>query len=689
MTSTTLRWTLGLPLAGAALAAVAVAVAAPPSGQTVASAASPTEQSVTASPLAPPKYERDVARVIAERLQYGHYEERPLDDEVSQRWFDRYVDRLDYQRQIFLQSDIDRFRQQYRDTMDDAVQSRPADVTAAIDIYETYRTRLRERMASAKAILASDIDLTNDEAYVPDRHDSKLQWPASAEQATELWRQRIEDTLIVGLIEGESDAEIRERLTKRYDRYLKNLEDTESTDVMETWLGSLANAYDPHSGWLPPARNEDFDIDITNSVSGIGAQLQTKGDHTEVMEVIAGGPAFHSERLFAGDKILAVAQGDEDPVDVVGLRIDKVVRYIRGEVGTEVRLHVLHADGEREIIDMIREVVTIEKSAAQHKIHEVDGKKLGVIDLPRFYVDPNGLRHGGRRATSDVKRALKALQEEGADGLVLDLRGNGGGSLVEAIDVTGLFLTAGPIVQVRSRTGRIEAIHDRDPQAYWLKPMVILTDPFSASASEILAGALQDYGRAVVVGSERTHGKGTVQVVEPLTQRIPGRHREDVGGALKLTIQKFYRVSGGSTQAKGVESDIVLPSRFQGLDIYESDLDHALAWDRIPPAPHVRVSDLSGVLPELSKRSATRLESSEDFGTLQKVLEEREALEDQQEVSLVLSTRKTEHEAREARAGLDDTSHGEDEGDKDENDFVLDEALAVLDDLVELGSAPR
>ncbi len=681
-----LRWAL------APLIALGVAVAAggtpPLAGHEVASIEKlPVGAAVVEeSDLAPPSYEREVARKAAELLSVLHYKRTPIDDDLSRRWFELYLKRLDYQRMVFLQSDIDEFRDRFETRMDDAVRQHPADVEAALVIYETYRERMRERLAAAQATLAKGIDLTDREAWVPERLDHGLPWPATAEEADEIWRKRIEAEFIVELLDGKrTREELSERLEERYERYLKSLADTESTDVMEAWLGALGGAFDPHSTWFKPARNDDFDISITNSVTGIGAQLRTEGDFTQVVEVIAGGPADKSDRVFKEDKILAVAQGSEEPVDVVGLRIDKVVKLIRGEVGSEVRLHIEHADGEREIVVLERDRVTIEESAASHSVREVDGKKYGVIKLPSFYLDPRG-RRNGRRASADVKTAIGELRKEGVEGILLDLRHNGGGSLDEAIDVTGLFITRGPVVQVRGRRGRLEALHDVDPQTHWLGPLVVLTDPTSASASEIVAGALQDYGRAVIVGSEQTHGKGTVQSVTGLTRTLSGRYDEDVGGALKLTIQKFYRVSGSSTQRRGVRSDIVLPSRWDGFDIYEKDLDYALDWDQIPPAPWPRYADLSEVVPQLQKQSTKRVAKSEDFQRLTDELAENARLRARKEVSLNLEERRAEHEAREARLGSDDeaneavrASAGED--DEEENDFILDEAVAILDDL--------
>ncbi|MEZ4238240.1 MAG: carboxy terminal-processing peptidase [Myxococcota bacterium] len=653
------------------------------------------EEPVSGS-LKPQPYERDVAMLVADMLQTYHYEKHAIDDVMSERWFDNYIDSLDYYRMVFLQSDIDEFRT-HRDTLDDELFSRPPKLETAMLVHERYRERMRHRADYVHKLLEQPLDLTNDESYDIDRHDAGAAWPKTQAEANELWRKRTEDDLIEELLAGrDTEPEIRERLAKRYDRVVRQIDDTESADILELWLGALTRAYDPHSAWFKPATNDNFDIDITNSVEGIGASLTERDEYTTVAEVIAGGPASKNGHLRKDDRIMLVAQGGEEPVDVVGLRLDKVVRLIRGPKGTQVTLHVEHADSSREVIKLTRDQVTIEDSAAEGHVEQVGSRKLGVVDLPSFYVDPNN-RRSGRRASQDVKRALEKLQDEHVDGVILDLRHNGGGSLTEAIDVAGLFLPGGPVVQVRDRDGRIEAMHDTDPGVAWAGPLVVLTDATSASASEIVAGALQDYGRGLVVGDKSTHGKGTVQQVAQLTPQLQGRYQEDVGGALKLTVQKFYRVSGGSTQNRGVLADVTFPSLWDGLDVHESDLPYALAWDRIPPAPHVRMGDFTKILPELTARSEKRRNADEDFDKLDKALAERAALEGKP-VSLVLETRKKELAERKERAGiLDGDAEAEAEEDEKltpeqrkakarEGDFVLDEALAVLGDMVELGA---
>jgi carboxyl-terminal processing protease len=333
--------------------------------------------------------------------------------------------------------------------------------------------------------------------------------------------------------------------------------------------------------------------------------------------------------------------------------------------------------GHVEVVSLVRDRVVV--GQAESKIEEVDGRKLGVVTLPNFYVEPEDYKNGLRAATVTGK-LLRELDGAGVEGVILDLRRNGGGSLVEAIEVAGLFLPGGPVVQIRGRDGDIEALHDTDPSVAWDGPLVVLVDPTSASASEIVAGALQDYGRAIVVGGAQTHGKGTVQQLLDIDPHLNARHPDGVGGRMKLTIQKFYRVSGGSTQSRGVASDVVLPTWWDGLEVYESDLDYALPWDRIPPAPHVRTGDPAPILSGLREKSSARVEASEDFDMLERKIAERIRMDDQQEVSLVLADRRAEHDALLKAIGED---REEEEGDEENDAYVLDEALAVLSDYVE------
>jgi len=643
--------------------------------------------------LTPKAYEPEIASLVASMLQQAHYEDRALDDEVSEQWFDTWLDTLDYQRMYLLDSDVERFRSR-RSDLDDAVQSSPPDLSLATEMFSLARQRIHERAAYAQELLEGPIDVTDDEAWVPDRHEAELPFASSAEELDELWRRRVESDYIAALLVdcgaskpecfAEQDEAVRERLGKRYARYAKNYDDMESTDVLEMYLGSLSNVYDPHSTWFAPARNDNFDIEITNSVEGIGARLSVRDDYTTVEKVIEGGPAAHDGELQAGDRIVAVAQGKDEPVDVVGWRIDKVVKLIRGPKGSVVRLLVHPADAKDpsvvDEIQLVRDRVDLEESAADLSMHEVDGHKLAVIDVPSFYVGATRFEPG---VTGDVKELLGEAEAQGAEGVVLDLSRNGGGSLREAVDLTGLFIKSGPVVQIRDRNSRVSPLHDPDRRQVYDGPLVVLTSQVSASASEIVAGALQDYGRGLIVGGAQTHGKGTVQQVADLTRMMKGARRYDeaVGGALKLTIQKFYRISGASTQRRGVVPDVVFPSPYDGLEVLEGDLDTALAWDEIPMIPHASAGSFDEVLPELRAASAARVKANEDFQELAERLAERERRRANPEVSLVLETRRKELLAFEEEEADEDE---EDEaGGAETPDFLLEEALHVLADLTE------
>jgi len=641
--------------------------------------------------LTPKPYEPEIAGLVVSMLEQAHYEDRKLDDAVSAQWFDTWVDALDYQRMYLLKSDIDEFVR-WRDRLDDAVAESEPNLSVATDMFARTRQRLHERSDFAVSLLEGELDVTNDEAWVPDRHEAEVPFVSSKEALDAVWRQRVEHDYIAALLVdcgaekpecfAEKDADVRERLKKRYRRYAKNYDDMESTDVLEMFLGSLSQVYDPHSTWFAPARNDNFDIEITNSVEGIGAQLRVRDDYTTVEKIIEGGPAAHDGELQPGDRIVAVAQGDDEPIDVVGWRIDKVVKLIRGAKGSVVRLLVHPADSKDpsfiDEIELVRDRVDLEESAADLTMHDIDGRKLAVIDVPSFYVGATRTQPG---VAGDVKELLEKAKVEGAEGVVLDLSRNGGGSLREAVDLAGLFIKSGPVVQIRDRDSRVSPLHDPDRRQIYDGPLVVLTSQVSASASEIVAGALQDYGRGLVVGGAQTHGKGTVQQVADLTRMMQNarRYEEAVGGALKVTIQKFYRISGGSTQRKGVVPDVVLPSPYDGLEVLEGDLDTALKWDEIPMIPHARAGSFEEVLPELRSASAERVKQSEEFQELAEQLAERERRRADPNVSLSLETRRQELLA---------LQEGEEEEEEEEEvetpDFLLMESLHVLADLTGL-----
>lgn len=679
---------------------VATAIAATPpgpdrSGPVASTSANP---SAAAAPtgsgqLSPKAVDKEVVEVVGRMLRDIQYEAEPIDDARSEVWFDEYLHRLDPQRMIFRKADVDGFRQ-FRDSLDDALFASPLPkLDLAMTMFDTYRKRYREYAEASAAFAAGPVDLTNPEQMAIDRWDGDAPWPASEAEAKELWRQRVESDLIDGLLPGKDpEDQVKQRLHDRYLRFARRQDQMKVGDVLEVYLGALTQSFDPHSVWLKPADNANFNIDITNSVVGIGAQLSTEEDFVVVNELIRGGPAQKSGLVRKKDRILAVGQADGAIEDVVGQRLDDVVQLIRGKKGTDVRLLLQHEDGVREEIRLTREQVALEDQRASSRLDTVSGHRIGVLSLPGFYLDPNH-DPDGHNASDDLRREIDALKTQGAEALILDLRGNGGGSLAEAVDTAGLFLPGGPMVQVRDRDGHIEALRDLDKAVEWSGPLVVMTDATSASASEIVAGALQDYGRAIVVGDAQTHGKGTVQQVLDLDRQLRGNHDPDAGGAFKVSIQKFYRVSGASTQLKGVAADVVLPSAWEGWDVFERDLDHAMDWDRIPPAPFVRWADPSAAVPELQKRSATRVASEPEFQKQARISAERIRRKDATSVSLQLSERKAELDAWKALVGDEE----DDEKDLTEEqkrerarakDYALDEGEAVVVDLLSLGGAP-
>lgn len=634
----------------------------------------PNAESLTAGNAEPA-----IAAMVSSLVSSYHYNGRTPDDAIAVLWMDGYLKSLDYNRMFFLASDVEEFRK-LAVTLDDDLRSGRPTLEAATTIHDRYKVRVAERVADATAILEAPLDLTNDEDYLFDRSEAK--WPADRAAAKELWRQRIEEQFILGAQAKREEDKTRDLLKKRYHRLEKDAASAESIDVLERYLTALTTVYDPHTVYFKPATQDNFDIEMQNSLEGIGASLRTMGEYTVVMGLIAGGPAEKGGKLQVNDKIIAVAQGDNDPEDIIDLRIDNVVKQIRGKKGTEVRLTVIPADAtdpsETRIVSIVRDKVVLADSDADHVVREVKGKRFAVIDIPSFYVDQTGKRSASR----DLERILRKDMGPNIDGVILDLRRNGGGSLQEAVDMTGLFIDKGPVVQIKDRDGDIETLSDNDGKVAWDGPLMVLTSPLSASASEIVAGALQDYGRAIVVGSKTTHGKGSVQTVVGLSEMMArmSRGTPPRAGALKLTTQKFYRVNGESTQVRGVKADVVIPSPWDGLDIYEGDLDHALPWDEIPATTYTRVGDLSSLLPSLQAKSTGRVASEEAFVEMREGAAERERLKNDKTISLNLAERmKDKDKVKDDTEAVDDTADAEK---KDGPDPVLDEALAVMLDFL-------
>jgi carboxyl-terminal processing protease len=633
-----------------------------------------------ADPEVDAKARGSIASMVTSLIATYHYDGRKPDDTIAVLWMDNYLKSLDYNRMFFLASDVAEFRR-LAPTLDDDLRSGRPTLAAATTIHERYQQRVRERVADATAILEGPIDLTDDETYRFDR--SEADWPADRAAAKELWRKRIEEQFILGAQAKRAEDDTRDLLRKRYHRLESDALTAEPMDVLERYLSALTTVYDPHTVYFKPATQDNFDIEMQNSLEGIGASLRTVGEYTVVMGLIAGGPAEKGGELQVNDKIIAVAQGDDEPVDVIDLRIDKVVKQIRGKKGSEVRLTVIPADAtdpsETRIVAITRDKVVLADSDADFEVHEVKGKRIAVIDIPSFYVDATGKRSAAR----DLERILRKDMGSGIDAVALDLRNNGGGSLQEAVSMTGLFIDRGPVVQIRDGDGELETLEDTDGGVAWDGPLVVLTSPLSASASEIVAGAVQDYGRGLVVGSKTTHGKGSVQTVVGLSEMMArmSRGTPPRAGALKLTTQKFYRVNGESTQVRGVEADVVLPSPWDGLEIYEGDLDHALPWDEIRPTAYTKVGDLSPLLPALQAKSQARVASNDAFDEIRESIAERKRLQKDKTVSLNLEKRMADLAKTKTPAEMADDV-AQEKADGDAPDPVLDEALAVLLDFM-------
>ena len=596
-----------------------------------------------------------IALVTAQLLARQHYLQRPLDDALSSRLLDRFLDTLDPQRVSFLQSDVEAF-EPLRTTLDDRTAQR-GDTAPARQIFSRFLERVDAQVAYAQEALQSEtFAFAGNETYLLERENQPR--PRDLEEAKQLWRDRLRYEYLQEKLNKSKPADIVTTLNRRYTRLARTLHEYDDDDIFELYLTTLTRVYDPHSGYFGRASSENFDISMRLSLVGIGAQLLSEDGYAKIMELIPGGPAAKSGRLKPGDRIVAVAQGGAEPVDVVDMKIDKVVQLIRGPKGTPVSLTVIPADAPdpstRTTISLLRDEIKLEEQAAKAQVIEVpSGKKavrLGVVDLPSFYYDPNTKRS----ATGDVARLLGRLKKEKVAGVILDLRRNGGGALPEAISLTGLFIKDGPVVQVRDSGGEVEVARDTDPSVAYDGPLIVLISRFSASASEIVAGALQDYGRALIVGDTSTFGKGTVQAVidlAPILQRAGlGGGGAQNPGSLHLTIQKFYRPGGASTQLKGVVPEIVLPSPSSVLDVGERTLDNPLPWDTIRTAQYRKVNRVQPYLAPLRKRSATRLAGDRDFAFLRQEIAQIRKTVQQKRVSLNEQQRMRERQAAVARS---------------------------------------
>ncbi|MCK6507107.1 carboxy terminal-processing peptidase [Myxococcota bacterium] len=643
--------------------------------------------SQAAQDLAPAKHQALVAGIVAAGLSEYHYAGKPLDDGLSACWYGSWLDDLDPDRSFLTAGDVAEFSRWER-RLDDSIRAMPPDLSPAFQMHARFRQRAAERVAWTRQALAQAPDLTDAETIEVDR--SELPWPADPTALQDVWRRELEEDWLRLALDGEEPDAIRKNLGARLDRMDQAIQGTESMDLVEGWLDALTACYDPHTLYMKPFSADDFAISTSGSLEGIGAALVQEGEMIAISEILPGGPAQRGGELMPDDRIVAVAQGDQDWVDVVGMRLDKVVQLIRGPKGTDVRLRIIPAaaadPSERKEVRLERDRIDLEAVEPTLTVREeqLDGatRKVAVIEVPAFVGQAEDAEGGVRPSTTERVAAL--LKEAGSvDAVVLDLRENGGGLLDEAVSLTGLFIERGPVVQIRDGKGQIDLVQDQDKARAWAGPLVVLTSPMSASASEIVAGALQDYGRAVVVGSASTYGKGSVQTVVPLDPILaafaPELAHQSLGGVLKITFSQYYLPGGRSTQAEGVAADVVLPSPYDGRITLESERPHALPADAIPAARFKPEGDLSTARQALRDRSAARVAADPRFQALREWKTWLDELERQETLSLVLATRKAEVEARKQRSEDLDARIGKDQ------DPVLDEASRIAADLASLG----
>ncbi|MDB6088219.1 MAG: carboxyl-terminal processing protease [Gammaproteobacteria bacterium] len=606
--------------------------------------------------IAPTDAQRATARKVGRILEEAHYSRAPIDDKMSELVYQRYLDFLDSQRSYFLTSDIAEFAA-YRLKFDDMI--RTGDIEPAYLIFNRFQQRNRERMENAIALLKTEPDWTVNESFEFER--AKAPWPATAAEMNDLWRKRVKNDALSLLLTGKQWPEAADILRKRYERVLKRVDQITPEDVFENLMNAYARSFDPHSSYFSPRNSEEYRIQMSLNYEGIGASLQLIDDYVTIMNVIEGGPAAVAGTLNTNDRITGVGQGKDGAfTDVIGWRLDDVVQLIRGKAGTNVRLQVLAAGAapgtQEKVLEFVRNKVTLEAQAAHKEVKSVvrNGKtlKVGIITVPGFYQDIAAQNAGDqnyRSTTRDVLKLLRELKGENIDGLVLDLRGDGGGYLPEATALTGLFIDHGPVVQLRDTTGRLEVLDDPEPSPAYDGPLAVLVDRFSASASEIFAGAIQDYHRGVILG-QRTFGKGTVQNLVPLDRWS----QKPTSGQLTVTIGKFYRVTGESTQHRGVEPDVALPSPIDMKEVGESALDSALPWDRIAGVPFQASAGTAAApaVAVLATAEDSRAQHDADYHWLVSDIAAIDTVREQHSVSLNLKARREER-VRQEKERLD------------------------------------
>jgi len=636
-----------------------------------------TVQAVTQ--LEPSEAQADTAQELVEQLEKRHYAKLHYDENLATAHLVNYIDSLDGGKMFFTQADVAKFREYAASTENDFASGQ---LGVGFMIFNRFAERLETRLTGVVESLPeryAAMDFTVDEDFVID--GEQRSWALDSDELDERWRKHLKNQALGLRLTDKDEDDIASVLTKRYQRQLKRVAQYNAQDVFQVYANALTELYDPHTNYLSPRRSENFNINMSLSLEGIGAVLSTDDDYTKVARIVAAGPADKQGDLKPSDRIVAVGQGEDGPMeDVIGWRLDEVVELIRGPKDSTVRLRVMPgtpgaAATERKTIKIVRNTVKLEEQSAQKRVLELpaggDTIKVGVIDIPAFYIDFEAMRRGDddyKSTTRDVGRLLEELQTEGVEGVIIDLRNNGGGSLQEANELTGLFIEYGPTVQIRHSSRRVWRDGKRLRSAYYEGPLVVMINRLSASASEIFAGAIQDYERGIIVG-DRSFGKGTVQTMVPLQE-----------GQLKVTESKFYRISGDSTQHRGVVPDINFPSMFNAEEIGESSLDHALAWDQINPVRHRRYGDLDAVIPELAalfderKKDNTELNylveqvslandnSDIDSVSLNETVR-RARREERMTEALAIENRRRSARGEEPLASLDDDDAGEEEDD--------------------------
>ena len=649
--------------------------------------------------LEPASYQSRVDKLVNAIISRYHYKKTDLNDSLSSVIFDKYLNTLDFSHSYFLASDIEKFSQ-YRTELDDMIKD--GDIEAAFEIFNTFKDRVHQRLDYAVNLLKKEFDYTSNDSMEINRE--KDPWPKTEKEAEDIWYKRVKSDALNLKLTGKKWEDIAETLTKRYNNYRKAVDQYDSEDVFQQFMNSYTESIDPHTNYFSPITSDNFKINMSLSLEGIGAQLKTEDDYTKVVEIIPGGPAYKSGLLHPEDKIVGVAQGDDGEMeDVIGWRITDVVQLIRGKKGTVVRLMIIPADGGPNAtpheIKLIRDKVKLEEQAAKDSVLNLNEDKkefkIGIINVPAFYSDYEAERRGDKdykSTTRDVRRLLEQLKKEKVDGVIIDLRNNGGGSLQEAVSMVGLFIKQGPVVQVKDADGSIDVDKDPDPSIEYDGPLAVLVNRFSASASEIFSAAIQDYGRGLIIG-EQTYGKGTVQNLIDLNRLMPGS--DNKFGQVKLTIAKYYRINGGSTQQKGVIPDIKYPTPFGNSKEYgESSEPSSLPWDQIAPTDFQKYGDFSQYIPQLINMHNERIKNDPEFQNYVSSVKDAEESHDKKYVSLNYTQREKEKEAEEERKfeeenkirkqqGLKLIQKGESPAEKTKNyDALLDETGYILADYI-------